>query len=194
MSNRIIAIGRQTGSGGRIIGEKLAEKLGIPCYNAEVLERMAVESGVSIDFVREHFENAASRNWLSNVLTAKEFNPSAYQDDFWVVQNKIIQDLAQQGPCVFVGFCSEYILRKHDNCLRVFIHADPQVRIKRMVEEYGEGTDAPAKRLKEQDRRLAAYYQFYTDLKWGATENYHITLNSGVLGIDKCVELLASMY
>ena len=194
MSNRIIAIGRQFGSGGRTIGKKVAEKLGIPCYDNEVLERMAIESGYAPEYLREQTEHAASRNWFAHALTAGIFTGNSYQDDLWALQNKIIHDLAEQGPCVFVGFCSEYILRKHDNCLRVFIYADEEKRAKRIVEQYGETSEAPEKRLHDKDRRRAAYYQYYTDLKWGSAKNYHISLNSGTLGIDKCVDILTNLY
>lgn len=193
MSNRIIAIGRQFGSGGRTIGKKVAEQLGIPCYDNEVLERMAVESGFAPEYLKEQTEYAGSRNWFTYALSAGTFT-GAYQDELWALQNKIIRELAEQGPCVFVGFCAEYILRKHDNCLRAFIYADTEVRAKRIVEQYGETDVAPEKRLKEKDRRRAAYYQYYTDLTWGASKNYHISLNSGTLGIDQCVEILKRMY
>jgi cytidylate kinase len=193
MSNRIIAIGRQFGSGGRTIGKKVAEKLGIPCYDNEVLERMAMESGFVPEYLKEQTELAGSRNWFTHALSAGTFT-GAYKDDLWALQNKIIRDLAEQGPCVFVGFCSEYILRKHDNCLRAFIYADTEFRAKRIVEQYGETDVAPEKRLKEKDRRRAAYYQYYTDLTWGASKNYHISLNSGTLGIDRCVDILTKLY
>lgn len=194
MSNRIIAIGRQFGSGGRTIGKKVAEKLGIPCYDNEVLERMARESGYAPEYVKERSEKTGSWNWLSHAFASKDFIGNSGQDDLWFIQNKIITGLAQQGPCVFVGFCSEYILRNEPDCLRVFIHADMDKRAKRIVEQYGETAEAPEKRLKDKDRRRATYYQYYTDMKWGATENYHITLNSGELGIDKCVDILTSLY
>lgn len=85
-------------------------------------------------------------------------------------------------------------MREHADCLRVFIHADMESRIKRIVEQYGERSESPQKRLKDKDKHRAAYYQLYTDMKWGMAQNYHITLNSGALGIDKCVEILADLY
>ena len=194
MSNRIIAIGRQFGSGGRTIGKKLAEKLGIPCYDNEVLERMALESGYAPEYLKEQTEFAARRNQFAHALNAGFFTGNSYQDDLWTLQNRIIHELAEQGPCVFVGFCSEYILRKHDNCLRAFIYADMDFRTKRIVEQYGETDETPEKRIKDKDRRRAAYYQYYTDLKWGASKNYHLSLNSGTLGIDACVDILANLY
>ena len=194
MSNRIIAIGRQFGSGGRTIGKKVAERLGIPCYDNEVLERMAMESGFAPSYLKEQAEYSAGRNWLSHAMSAGTFTGNSYQDDLWSLQNRIIQELAEQGPCVFVGFCSEYILRKHDNCLRVFIYADMEKRAKRIVEQYGETEETPEKRLKDKDRRRATYYQYYTDQKWGVAKNYHLSLNSGTLGIDECVDILTKLY
>ena len=85
-------------------------------------------------------------------------------------------------------------MKDNPNCLRVFIHADMDIRAKRIVEQYGESNISLAKRLRDKDKRRAAYYQFYTDVKWGAVENYHITLNSGALGIDKCIEILTNLY
>ena len=106
----------------------------------------------------------------------------------------MILELAEKESCVIVGRCADYILRDVADCLTVFIHSDMDKRAKRIVEKYGERDDAPQKRLRDKDKRRAAYYQFYTDMKWGAVENYDITLNSGVLGIEKCVEILAGLY
>lgn len=194
MSHRIIAIGRQFGSGGRTIAKQVAQRLGVPCYDDEILERMAIESGYAPEYLKEQTEKAGWQNWLSHALTAMSFTGNSYQDDLWTLQNKIIHDLAEQGPCVFVGFCSEYILRKHDNCLRAFIYADLEKRAQRVVEQYGETNVAPEKRVKEKDRHRAAYYQYYTDLTWGAAKNYHISLNSGTMGIDACVDILTKLY
>ena len=110
------------------------------------------------------------------------------------MQSKIILELAEKESCVIVGRCADYILRDRADCLRVFIHADMESRAKRIVEQYGERSDSPLKRLRDKDKRRAAYYQFYTDMRWGAVQNYHITLNSSALGIGKCVEILAELY
>ena len=194
MSDRIIAIDRQFGSGGSTIARKLAERLGIPCYDEEILQQMAAESGFAPEFLKEQSELSASRNWIGHALYAGMFTGNSYQDELWTLQNKIITELAAKGPCVFVGFCAEYILRKHDNCLRAFIYADPDWRAQRIVEQYGETDVSPEKRIKDKDRRRATYYQYYTDLKWGASKNYHISLNSGTVGIDACVDILANLY
>lgn len=194
MGNRIITISRQFGSGGRTIGKELAAKLGIPCYDAEIIEKIAEESGFAPEYVKERGEYAGGSSWLAHAFSDRDRDGHSYQDDLWAIQRKIILELAEKGSCVIVGRCADYILRDNADCLRVFIHSDMETRAKRIVEQYGERSDAPAKRLKDKDKRRAAYYQFYTDMKWGAVENYHIALNSGALGIDKCVELLAQMY
>ncbi len=194
MGNRIITISRQFGSGGRTIGKELAARLGIPCYDAAIIEKIAEESGFAPEYVKERGEYAGGSSWLAHAFSDRDRNGHSYQDDLWGIQRKIVLELAEKGPCVIVGRCADYILKDNDNCLRVFIHSDMEARAKRIVEQYGESRDAPAKRLKDKDKRRAAYYQFYTDMKWGAVENYHITLNSGALGISKCVELLAQMY
>ena len=107
---------------------------------------------------------------------------------------KIITDLARKGPCVIVGRCADYILRDTADCLRVFIHADLDFRARRIVEVYGEREESPEQRLREKDKRRAAYHRFYTDMKWGHAQNYDLTLNSGTLGIDRCVQIITELY
>ena len=115
-------------------------------------------------------------------------------DYLWQIQYRIITQLAEKGPCVIVGRCADYILRDKADCLRVFIHADIKFRAERIVREYGERTESPEQRIKDKDKRRAAYHRFYTDMKWGHAQNYDLTLNSGTLGLDKCVEIIKSLY
>lgn len=130
--------------------------------------------------------------FLSN-LASRAFGPSN-EDYLWEIQYRIIVDLAQKGPCVIVGRCADYILGDKADCLKVFIHADMDFRAKRIVEVYGERDISPEQRLKDKDKRRAAYHRFYTNMKWGHAQNYHITLNSGVLGIDKCADIIIGLY
>ena len=102
--------------------------------------------------------------------------------------------MAEKGPCVIVGRCADYILRDEADYLRVFIYADMEKRAERIVSVYGEQADSPEKRLRDKDKRRAAYYQYYTDTKWGKTQNYDITLNSGTIGLDRCAQIIASLY
>ena len=116
------------------------------------------------------------------------------EDILWQLQNKIILDLADKGPCVIVGRCADFILRDKADCLKVFIHADMTFRAKRIVEVYGKRDQSPEERLRDKDKRRAAYHRFYTDMKWGQAQNYHLCMNSGVLGIDKCVKIITELY
>ena len=95
---------------------------------------------------------------------------------------------------MIVGRCADYILKDKADCLKVFIHASMQYRAERIVKEYGEREESPEQRLKDKDKRRAAYHRFYTNMKWGDAHNYNITLDSGVLGIDRCVEILRNLY
>lgn len=194
MKHRIITISRQFGSGGRTIGKQTAAKLGIPCYDHELIERIAEESGLAKEYIAERGEFSSHGSWLANVLSDRDYNGHSMQDTLWSIQRKVILDLAKQGPCVIVGRCADYILQDTEDCLKVFIHADMEKRAERIVNQYGEKSDSPEKRLKDKDKRRASYYNFYTDRKWGALQNYDITLNSGVLGIDKCADILAELF
>lgn len=194
MKNRIITISREFGSGGRTIGREVAAKLGIPCYDHELIEKIAEESGFAKEYIAERGEYASHGSWLASALSDRDYYGHSNQDELWKVQRKVIMELGEKGPCVIVGRCADYILKDAQDCLSVFIHSDLEKRAERIVKQYGERSDTPQKRLKDKDKRRAAYYQFYTERKWGAVQNYDITLNSGALGIEKCVEILASLY
>lgn len=192
MKNRVITISREFGSGGRTIGKKVAQALGIPCYDSELLQKIAVESGFNENYIKDAGEYAPS-GFLSAAFSHRGFGPTN-ADYLWEIQYKIITELAEQGPCVIVGRCADYVLRDKADCLKVFIHADMKFRAERIVKEYGERAESPEQRLKDKDKRRAAYHRFYTDMKWGYAQNYDVTLNSGTLGIDKCVEIIRQLY
>ena len=192
MKNRVITISREFGSGGRTIGKKVAEQLGIPCYDAEIIQEMVKETGFTPEYVKEAGEYTPG-NFLSSAFSNRLFGPTN-EDILWEHQYKVITELAQKGPCVIVGRCADYILQDKADCLKVFIHADMDFRALRIVEVYGEREQSPEERLRDKDKRRAAYHRFYTDMKWGYAQNYHLTLNSGVLGIDQCVKIIASLY
>lgn len=194
MGNKIIAISREFGSGGRTIGKEVAAKLGIPYYDMEIIEKIAADGGFATEFVKEQGEHAVSSNWFINALSrGNQYGPSV-QDKLWFIQRNIILEFAEKESCVIVGRCADYILKDNPNCIKAFIHASVEKRAERIVKVYGEKEDAPEKRLRDKDKRRKAYYQLYTDTEWGVAKNYDITLNSGVLGIDKCVDILADLY
>ena len=192
MKNRIITISREFGSGGRTIGKMVAEKLGIPCYDAEIIQKMADETGFAPDYVKEAGEYSPG-SFLSAAFSNRMFGPTN-EDILWQHQYRVITELAEKGPCVIVGRCADYILEDKADCLKVFIHADLEFRAKRIVEVYGEKAESPEERIKDKDKRRAAYHRFYTNMKWGYAQNYDLTLNSGVLGIDNCVDIITKLF
>ena len=192
MKNRVITISREFGSGGRTIGKRVAAELALPCYDNELLQKIAAESGFQESYIKETGEDAPG-GFLSNAFSHRGFSPNN-ADYLWQIQYRIISELAEKGPCVIVGRCADYILRDKADCLRVFIHADLEFRAQRIVQEYGEREESPQQRLRDKDKRRAAYHRFYTDMKWGRAQNYDITLNSGTLGLDQCVKIITSLY
>lgn len=188
MANRIITISREFGSGGRTIGNKVAERLGIPCYDQDAIE--ALMSQAEQVFAGKKEKGTDPRKWLAE-LTA---NKKSSRELSWELQCLMIEELAAKGDCVIVGRCADYILHDKHDCLRVFIYSSYEDRAKRIVEVYGE-TDVPTmRRLKDKDRSRAAYYYHYTGNQWGDREHFDVAMNSGALGIDRCVEALAKLF
>ena len=194
MANRIITISREFGSGGRTIGREVAKKLNSPCYDQELIDKIAEKSGYDKAYIQERGEYTAASSWIGNALAMRDFYGQTDQDKLWAVQRNTIIELAEQESCVIVGRCADYILRDRADCLTVFIHADMATRARRIVELYGESDTAPEKRLHDKDKRRAAYYQLYTDTKWGDARHYDVALDSGRLGLEKCVEIIARLY
>ena len=194
MKKNIITISREFGSGGRTIGKTVAERLGVPCYDKELVKQVALESGFDPKFIEERGESAPGKNRFAYAFlgrgTPGVMGGMSASDFLWTIQYRVIQDLAEKGPCVIVGRCADYILREREDCLHTFIHADKAFRADRIVRLYGERTDSPEKRLKEKDDKRRAYYRHYTGHNWGAADNFHICLDSSRLGIEKCVDII----
>ncbi len=192
MKHRILTISREFGSGGRTIGKKAAERLGIPCYDRTLIQKIAQESGFAESYIREWDESSAS-GLLASFASTRAFGPTN-EDFLWEAQRSAILHLAEKGPCVIVGRCADFILRDEADCLTAFIHASVEYRAQRIVTVYGERESSPQERIREKDKRRAAYHRFYTDMKWGQAKNYQVCLDSGILGIDRCVDLLTLLY
>ena len=192
MKNRIITISREFGSGGRTVGKRTAKQLGIPCYDRELIQKIAGKSGFDEGYIKS-LDETAPGGFLTSAFSNRTFGQTN-EDYLWNMQRKVILELAEQGPCVIVGRCADFILRDQADCLTVFIHADLAFRAQRIVQVYGEREDSPEQRIRDKDKRRAAYHRFYTDMKWGYAKNYQISLNSGLLGIDACVEVLKMLY
>ena len=198
MSNYVITISREFGSGGRIIGKQLAAKLGIPCYDRTLIQKTAEKSGLSPEFIARAEERARSRLHLplasmgtGVAAYAQQGVPVSLQAFF--AQSEVIRELADQGPCVIVGRCSDYVLGERPECIKVFIHADLADRVTRCAEEYHISAQNMTDRVKEMDRGRANYYNYYTGHDWGEMRRYDLTLNSSVTGIPGAVELIAAL-
>ena len=191
---KIIAISRQFGSGGRTIGKLLAEQLNIPLYDREIISQVAKESGFAESYVEEKGEYGSSDKAAGMFINRSCYSSASNEDTIWNFQTKFIKEHAEKEPCIIIGRCADYILRNRLDVLRVFIHADMKERIKRISEVYKINDSDPEKFLHQKDKRRAAYYQFYTDIKWGDTKNFHITLDSSAFGIEKCVQILKTLY
>ena len=198
MSIKIITISRQFGSGGRTIAKTLAQKLGYDYYDEEIIEQVAEKTGFSKDVVASKGEEAPGKSIFSYGFEAQAtpgiMNGMTMNDYIWSVQRKVIKDIADSGkPCVIVGRSADFILKDYDSILNVYICADKKFRAERIVKLYGENDKKPEKRLDEKDKKRAANHKHFTDLEWGYAPNYDICLNSSVLGIDKCVEIIEDL-
>ena len=190
MKNRVITISREFGSGGRTIGKKVAEKLGIPCYDAEIIQEMTKETGFAPDYVKEAGEYAPG-GFLSNAFSNRMFGPTN-EDILWERQYKVITALAAKGPCVIVGRCGDYVLRDRKDVLRIFVYAPKEWRL-----AYGKENNMlqakDEKGIKDEidktDRNRAAYYNYYTQNRWGDAHNYDLAINAA-LGHDACVNMI----
>ena len=191
MAKTIITLGREYCTGGRYIAKDVARALGIKLYDKELITMAAKNSGLSEEAVAAS-EKRHTHSLLYSLYTMGNDLPLG--DQVFILQSRIIKQLADEGPCVIVGRCADYILQDTADCLKVFIHADIAFRAKRIVEVYGEREQSPEERLRDKDKRRAAYHRFYTNMKWGHAQNYHLTLDSGVIGINKCVNIIAELY
>lgn len=190
MTKSIITIGRQYGSGGREIGEKLAKELGIPFYDKELLTIAAKKSGIAEEFFESNDEKPTS-SLLYSIVTGNYGGDSLpFNHKLFLAQFDAIRSIAKKGPCVIIGRCADYALEDYDNVVNVFIHADLDVRVKRAIKEYNIENVKVAEQVSKIDKKRAHYYNFYSGRKWGSLENYDLTVDSGVLGIDNTVELI----
>ena len=190
----VITLSRQYGSGGREAGKKLAEALGFAYFDKELISRAAQESGLGEEFFERDGEQVASKlSYLFSYATGsagatEETLPLS--DRVFIAQTKMIKKVAEEGNCVIVGRCSDYILQDEFETIDVFVHADWEARIARVMERNDLDRAGAIDRIKKTDKRRATYYQHYTDRKWGDVANYDIAVSTSAIGIDGTVELL----
>ncbi len=197
--NKVITISRLYGSGGREIGKILAEQLDIPFYDYELIERAANESG----FAKETFENAESKatnSFLYSIAMGMNaygnqelgYNTLSLDDRIYLAQSEVIRKYAQEGPCVIVGRCADFVLREMPNLVSTFIWADTDFRIKEAMKNKELDEERAHQQLKKIDKQRKNYYNYHANNKWGQSENYDISLRSDKIGIENCANVIAA--
>ena len=186
MNLPVITISREYGSGGRAIGEKLAKELGIPFYNKELILMAAKESGLSEEYIKKT-EQMKSTSFLYGLYMGAQALPM--NDQIFLVQSKIIREIAEEGPCVIVGRCADYILRERNDLLNVFIHAPLALRAERAKKVYEKEAGNMEDFVKKQDKKRASFYNYFSQNKWGDARHYHLAISSEY-GVDFAVEVL----
>lgn len=187
---RIITIAREYGSGGRLIAQKVAEKLQLVYYDNEIIDLAAKELGIDVDTIRKASEEKTSSFMYTMTSTAFTL---PLNDQVFAMQSKIIRHLAQYDSCIIVNGCADYILEDYDDVLTVFIHAPFESRVKRVKEEYKEDHKDFKKYVMKKDKGRSNYYNYYTTKKWGQLKNFDLTINSD-LGIDEVADIIVKLY
>ena len=205
MAKKIITIARQTGSGGHEIGERLAEKLNIPFHDKNIIDKalkelnLTDEDAEAVDeTIFKHVHHIPFTSYHRFYGVNAPYFMGEYSDSLnnrtYKIQSKYIKELAEHGACVIVGRCAGHLLRKRDDVLNVFICADEEDRIERMMKVREMNRERAAHTVKITDKDRKTYYEYHTDKKWGAPENYDLVLNVSRLGMDTVIEIITKLY
>lgn len=190
MAKRIITISREFGSGGRFIGEEVAKKLGIACYDKNIINQIAEESGLSPDYIQESAELSPKKGLFAYALAGRDITGKSVEDMVYEAQRKVILELAEKEVCVIIGRNADFILKDRDDVLNVFIHGNMPEKTERICRLYNVSEKEAVKMMADTDKRRMTNYNFYTDQKWGKASNYTLCLNSSQLGYDKCEKII----
>ena len=192
----VITIGRQLGSGGRIIGEKLAAKLGIAFYDKELIQMASQESGLG----KEFFEQADEKKLYSvfgglfglrGTIADEPFSTYYLNNEtLFKIQSDVIRNIAEKESAIFIGRCADYVLRDNPRCVNIFISAKEEYRCERLMQSNGISKDAALEMIEKADKKRAAYYNYYSYKTWGAAASYHLCIDSSVLGIDGTIKFI----
>ena len=192
MANKIYTIGREFGSGGREVGEKLAAKLGIKLYDKELLQQAAKDSGFCEEIFENHDEKPTNSFLYSLVMDT--YSVSGYSAapflDMPLNHKVFLKKIAEKESCVIVGRCADYALSDNPDCINIFIHADLDVRIKNVSRNLNITENKARDIINKTDKQRASYYNYYTSKKWGDSKSYNLSLDAGKLGTDNCVEMI----
>lgn len=194
----IINVGRQLGSGGRVIAKMLADDFGCGFYDRELLNLAAKESGFREELFEQNDEHKGFFRSLFHTLSPHVSDTSFYnnnmsQESLFKFQSDAIRKAADGGSCVFVGRCADYVLRENENVFNIFITADLDYRIRQVMERRGCDEAKAHKIISNGDNERASYYNYYTGKKWGASESYHLCINSSLLGLESTEKFIAQI-
>ena len=198
MGKILITIGRQFGSNGRIIGEKVAAQLGIPCYDKQLIKQAAKESGLWENLLDEMDEKRSNSFLYSVVMDPYSFSYSYENQGYGMNLNQkafmatyhTIEKLAEEGSGVFIGRCADYVLRNNPGVLNVFIYAPVEMRVQTVMERFSLTEKQAREQIQKEDKGRAAYYNYYTSSKWGKSDHYDLSLNSAAFGTSGTTELI----
>ena len=190
MIKNIITISREFGSGGRSVGQKVAERLQIEYYDKDIIRQAAEESGLGEKYVEEYGEFSPSADRFAyNFVDLIEEGTSPLIK-LWQVRKKVIRELADKGPCVIVGVGADFILKDRPDCLKVFLFADEETKKERISELFEDADLKVRNRIHNMDIRRKINYEFFTGQEWGKAQNYDLAINSGTIGYDRCVDII----
>ncbi len=194
MGKKIITVSREFGSGGRTIARMVAEKLGYKFYDEEIIDEVVKESGLSRELAEKYDEYATHKNsFLYSIAVnsgGDNYNSLSFANRIQIAQINVIKRFADEGNCVIVGRGADYVLREREDCFNVFIKADMPFKAKRVIEQYGETEVKIEERLRDKDARRRVFYRAFTMREWADIDNYHLVLDSGVIGLDKCADII----
>ncbi len=197
MSNQVIVISRQFGSGGRKIGKTLSDRLQIPYYDMALIEMASKRSEADYASLLEVDEKKINRKWYeftTEVGLEYRIAKIPMNEELFSLQAEIIKDLAGQSPCIIIGRGADYILRENSRMLSVFIFADMETKLDVVCRHYNLSREEAAAMIRRTDKQRSVYYNYYTEYKWGDINNYDVALDRGRLGIGKCVDVLELLY
>lgn len=193
----IITIAREYGSGGHLLGEMLSKELGIKLYDKEFIHLVAEKSGINEQYIKKN-EQSIPSFWLKCILgknSEQSLERSLSSDDvLFVAESKIIQELAEKGPCIIVGRCADFVLRDYPNLIKVFCYSDLKSACVRCVQEYGVSEEKAESEIKRINHNRIAHYEYYTGEKWGEPHHYNLMINTGSIDLSVACNLIKSIY
>lgn len=194
MDHFVVSLSREFGSGGKYIGEQLSKRLGISCYDKELLEKVSKDYKIDYKMLENVDEKQKSSFWYgfaTNTIFSLKNAPISAEDDLFLKQAKVIEDFSKKEDCILIGRCSDYILKGNENVIRIFIYAsDMDFKINRKREFEGLKEEEARKKILSIDKERKDYYEHFTSQKWGEKSNYELCIDTSIVGVEKTISIL----